>query len=252
MIEDYINGQKFKQICDFHFKSPDIKPYKKEYVVYSDMENYVDALSFISNNSPNRFVLVSHNGDAEVRPTGLPRNLIRWYAQNLNFKHDKISAIPIGLENPQWHPQKMPMFLNAKEAQRENTAFCQFNPATKPDERIGLLNKVSSGKIKADYFSCLNGKDFDIYLNNLKRYKYCFCPRGNGIDTHRLWEALYMGCIPVVKKHVSHEFDECDLPILFVNEWEDFNFQNVEGNFNSKLLTMKYWIEKIRRTIEND
>lgn len=245
MIEDYINGQKFKQICDFHFKSPNIKPYKKEYVVYSDAENYVNALSFINNNSPNKFVLVTHNGDTEIKPTGLPHNLIHWYAQNLNYKHSRISPLPIGLENPHWHPKKMPMLLEKKETERENAAFCQFNPVTKPDERILLLNKVCSGKIKADYFSCVNGKDFDIYLTNLKKYKYCFCPRGNGIDTHRMWEALYMGCIPIVKRHITHEFENSDLPILFVDEWEDFNFQDVEGNFNSKLLTMKYWRNKI-------
>ena len=24
-------------------------------------------------------------------------------------------------------------------------------------------------------------------------------PRGNGLDTHRLWEALYLGCVPIVQ-----------------------------------------------------
>lgn len=245
MIEDYINGQKIKQLCDFNFKEPNFKQYEKEYVVYADSEKYVDALSFIYNNSPNRFILVTHNGDTEIRPTGLPHNLIHWFAQNLDFKHDKISPIPIGLENPQWHPHKMDILFNAKDKPRTNEAFCQFNPGTKPDERVSLLKRVISTEIPAHIYSCVNGQHFNSYVNNLKQYKYCFCPRGNGIDTHRIWESLYMGCIPVVKRHTTHEFEDSDLPILFVDDWSDFNYQTPQGNFDSEILTMKYWNNKI-------
>lgn len=246
MIQDYINGQKFKQICDFHFKSPLIKPYQKEYIVYSDSEDYVDALSFISNNAPNRFVLVTHNGDTEIKATGLPRNLIHWYAQNLNFKHDKVSPIPIGLENPQWHPQKMPMMMSMpKSEDRCGYGFCQYNPNTYPKERLNLVEKLISNGVKVEWFPSINGQYFSRYLFNLKVYKYCFCPRGNGIDTHRIWEAMYMGCIPVVKRHITHDFENSDLPIIFLDEWQDFNYQDTHGNFNSKLLKMQYWKDRI-------
>eukprot|EP00965_Chrysotila_dentata_P239975 6203413-Pleurochrysis_carterae.AAC.2 len=37
------------------------------------------------------------------------------------------------------------------------------------------------------------------YLEELGRYHFVLAPRGNGIDTHRLWEALLVGTIPIVK-----------------------------------------------------
>jgi len=61
-----------------------------------------------------------------------------------------------------------------------------------------------------------------------------------------------MGCIPVVKTHTTHLFENSDLPILFVNDWNDFNYEKAdeivtvsEEGFNSELLTMTYWKNKI-------
>jgi hypothetical protein len=43
-----------------------------------------------------------------------------------------------------------------------------------------------------------NDDDDDDDASSSRRYKYVICPRGNGIDTHRVWEALYLGVVPVV------------------------------------------------------
>ena len=46
------------------------------------------------------------------------------------------------------------------------------------------------------------------------------CPRGNGLDTHRIWEALYLGAIPVVLN--SDRFAALEgWPILFIEEWKE-------------------------------
>ena len=49
-------------------------------------------------------------------------------------------------------------------------------------------------------------------------HRFVLCPPGNGIDTHRLWEALYSRTIPVALAHPAMDSFR-DLPILFV---EDF------------------------------
>ena len=33
----------------------------------------------------------------------------------------------------------------------------------------------------------------------MAEHKFVVAPRGNGWDTHRLWEALYLGCVPIVE-----------------------------------------------------
>tara|TARA_R110000824_G_scaffold46485_2_gene133515 strand:+ start:5576 stop:6331 length:756 start_codon:yes stop_codon:yes gene_type:complete len=251
MIKDFINGNKFRELCDFDFISPNFKSNKKSYIIYSDLDRYVDAISFASQHRDKNFVLVSHNGDKTVEYTGLPLNIKAWYTQNLNFKHDKVFAIPIGLENPEWHPSKIPTMLKMPQSQkRVAKGFCQFNLGTHPEERQGMAESLSSNNIDVDSFDCVNGQNFFQYLFNLKIYKYCLCPRGNGIDTHRIWEALYMGCMPVVKRHITHEFYEGQLPIIFVDEWKDFkDTECPASSFENPILTMDYWKNRICQSL---
>lgn len=256
MIEDYISGEKFKSFCDIRLDDKDLSilddTNKSTYILYADSEKYVDALSFIHHQSPNKFVLVTHNGDTEIKSTGLPHNLVYWFAQNLNFKHPQVSPLPIGLENTHWHPNKIPMMMKAKPFfNRKIKVFGQFNTETYPKERCALV-RLMSDNIMSDWYPARNGVAFDHYLNNLLNYQYCFCPRGNGIDTHRIWECLYMGCIPVVKAHITHMFPDSDLPIYFVKEWDDFYnwFLWNKGNFDSPMLTMTYWKNKIQEHIK--
>lgn len=251
MIKDFINGEKFKAICDFDFRNPKFESGKSDYIIYSDLDRYVDALSFASQHTNKNFVLVTHNGDRVVEHTGVPSNIKAWYTQNLNFIHDRVFALPIGLENPKWHPDKIPQMLSMTESsKRVSRGFCQFNPDTYPKERKNLTQDLKNNQIEVDSYACINGENFFQYLFNLKIYKYCFCPRGNGIDTHRIWEALYMGCIPVVKRYTTHEFCEAELPIIFVDEWKDFKDVEFEASrFKSPILTMEYWKNRICQSL---
>jgi putative cell wall-binding protein len=47
-------------------------------------------------------------------------------------------------------------------------------------------------------FDLASGKTYIQYLRELSTYKFCLCIRGNGIDTHRFWESLYLGVVPVI------------------------------------------------------
>ena len=82
-------------------------------------------------------------------------------------------------------------------------------------------------------------------------YSFVLSPHGNGLDCHRTWEALVLGCIPIVKKSEIDALYE-DLPVLIVNNWSDLNqdllnntieqFKNKTFNYNK--LSLKYWINK--------
>jgi len=41
-------------------------------------------------------------------------------------------------------------------------------------------------------------KEYPEYLSELSEHYFCLCPRGNGLDSHRFWESLYLGVIPVI------------------------------------------------------
>ena len=78
------------------------------------------------------------------------------------------------------------------------------------------------------------------------------CPNGNGVDTHRLWETLYLKSIPIVKHSINADF-YFDLPIVFVNDWKeitkDFLINEYDriasANWNLEKLNFDYWKNKI-------
>ena len=259
MIEDCVYGLHFRNLSDNigpdlyrpdnNFQNID----KEHQTIYSGVEFADKALKYIRNNPDKKFTLITHNSDNDAEEQDIPYNLVHWYTQNLNFKHEKVSPLPIGFENPFWHPWKEEIILNSKsKRKRIPAAFAQFNPVTHKQDRSLVLNLITNKQVTAYIFNCINGQNFETYVENMNTYTYCLCPRGNGIDTHRIWEALYFGCIPIVKRHITHKF-EYDLPIIFVEDWSELTDQYIQDkynkinfdDFNSPVLSMNYWKEKI-------
>lgn len=54
----------------------------------------------------------------------------------------------------------------------------------------------------------------------LANHSLVLCPRGNGLDSHRAWETLYVGRIPVVASSaMDAAFD--GLPVMILQSWSD-------------------------------
>lgn len=248
---DLVNGDRFEEICDFHLGSP--IPDGPSPLLYADMDNYKGAIDFIRDNPGRRFKLLTHNGDSVIEECHIPPNLLSWYTVNVNFQHPRVHSIPIGLERPKWHPLKISIMENAENYDgRVIKAIGEFNPMTFYIERVPLANLILTDKIHAKYESSVNGRGFHKYVDNLRKYAFCLCPRGNGIDTHRIWEALYLGSIPIIKRHITHECLK-NMPVLFIDDWseiteerlrEEYNIINSQG-FSYNELSFSYWKDKV-------
>ena len=82
-------------------------------------------------------------------------------------------------------------------------------------------------------------------------------PPGAGVDCHRTWELLYLGCIPIVEHSSISELYE-DLPILVVDNWDDISKELLEkqytvikekvsrGEYNMNKLSAQYWVKIIK------
>jgi hypothetical protein len=52
-------------------------------------------------------------------------------------------------------------------------------------------------------------------------FQFIACPRGNGTDTHRFWEALYRGSVPVVKRSAwSESINDLQIPMIQLESWD--------------------------------
>ncbi len=184
-----------------------------------------------------------------------------WWGLNKETNDPSVHSIPLGIVHVDDRPftaimgdLKPFMAVQKEPRQIRNLVYLNFNVHTYPQERrgiyehfcklpwvtVGNFNITESGRIS--------------FLRDLRNHSFVICPRGNGIDTHRLWETLYMGSIPVVLRHVAME-DFYDLPICFIDRWEDVTPEFLEqeaeristGSFNMEKLKAGYWINKMKR-----
>jgi len=213
-------------------------------------------------------------------------NLEHCYTWNKPFHHPKVSALPIGLNfNRQYsiitkwleeytQKKKKKKKKKKKNVQEHNKLLCMNCSLQTNRSRVMLINKAkqewthfcdllpfvpnsSSHYIKSEVdgqilVNVTNPKCYDQW----KRYKFVLSPQGTGLDCHRTWEALLVGCIPIV---LSSNLDELykDLPIVVVQSWNDINKNMLEKEYvriarhkknnvyNMDSLTLEYWQNKI-------
>jgi hypothetical protein len=85
--------------------------------------------------------------------------------------------------------------------------------------------------------TCVNNAAFahvdrlEEYLRDMRTYKFVLSPLGNGLDTHRTWEALLMGAIPIVETSAMDPLFE-GLPVLILNSWQELTLDTLENAYN--------------------
>jgi len=257
-------------------------------IVYNDIifNNYIsgDFFSKLSNNktifyvktdyldklawriTKNYTVLITHNSDYEIDSSKF-KNFLHigkfkyWFAQNPIINEPRLFTLPIGLMNKRWH--KYPRFKLMMEEKKKNIkptkllllSFSIRNNKNKRQQCLdSFINKtyVTNNAVKKVKNFIGDVKEEDrIFFNVMLDHLFIACPEGNGIDTHRFWETLYMGRYPVVlHNRVNDAFS--DLPVLILNKWEDFEKEYLmflerikNKKFNYKKLTQEYWIDRI-------
>lgn len=176
---------------------------------------------------------------------------------NTSIREDSV-PIPLGLGPPFGHGAPMAEDIKRIETKGERTKllYVNFRPHTFPSERMPLLSRFSDSDCKWATIGKVDStcQQFSGYLSDLTSHKFSLCPRGNGIDTHRLWESLYARTVPIVKYNPAHRLFR-DLPILFVDDWsvvtEDFLNAEYERMASRKwdysMLSASWWGKEFKR-----
>jgi hypothetical protein len=182
----------------------------------------------------------------------------------VNKQSSRIFAFPLGITNHtnESHLHQiygdLDMMVEVLNQPRniQNLVYMNFNIGTFPQERqvVWDMFKDFDWVTTAHSENSLDARK--KFLQQIRNHSFTLCPRGNGIDTHRLWETLYMGGIPIVKENLAMD-DFKDFPILFIKDWnqvtpeflkeQEYVLQN--KNFDLEKLKVNYWIEKIKNSI---
>ena len=195
----------------------------------------------------------------------LPRNLHKWYTINANVVHDKIVPIPLGLQNLHWRKdgnvQSEPnTYAKYCQTKKDQDIFMSFSTSNNYHERSNCMEQTQrclpNDRVTYQPFNSQDRKNeefVDKYFQNVSRYKMVLCPWGAGKDTHRLWETLYLGSIPITRMCEAYR-DFADYPIIFVDNWSDLNIDNLLKEYDKKLeqlqsetrIYIEHWKEVIR------
>lgn len=98
----------------------------------------------------------------------------------------------------------------------------------------------------------INLEDRKQFLQDIYDSAFTVCPRGNGIDTVRIWESLYCRTIPIVKREPAMRYFK-DLPILWIDDWNeieshfwlDKQFGRImDAQWNLDKLRIGYWEQR--------
>tara|TARA_B110000858_G_C17747453_1_gene448029 strand:- start:401 stop:1231 length:831 start_codon:yes stop_codon:yes gene_type:complete len=198
-----------------------------------------------------KFILITHYSDKQAgfhNKILKHRLLIKWYGQNMGIISKKTEAIPIGLENMYWKRTNLEIIKNNSRNNKNKLLYLNFSLHTYSDRNKIMNIILDKGFKKNDKLS------WNDYIKDLSEHKFCISPRGNGVDSHRTWECLYLGVIPIVKNSVHMSYFK-DLPILFIDNYDNISieylnkvydeFQNKK--FNLEKLDIKYWESKIKK-----
>ena len=201
---------------------------------YTHTLNTNELVSFL-NKFKNEFNLFFHNSDHafDVKHLKLfskiPK-LKKIYTQNKNVIDDRVKILPIGIANTQWSHGNLQCWDNLKfnRLVKSKDFFFNFKIPTNKYKRQQCYDIIKNKNIK-----WINNTNYSNYLNILQEYKFAFCPEGNGIDTHRFWECIYLGVIPISLKNIMVEELQKDLPILILDKWEDFDPEKVITTYDN-------------------
>ena len=205
----------------------DINNYNVIFVFTHDLEDFYNKF----NNDLNDIIIISHNSDHGLHYI---KNVKFHFGQNCFIKNNKLLSLPIGIENSQWFDHNIFYDIRKMNLTKTKNIYFYFNLNTHKS-RHECYNKL---KNKLEWNIKRNKKDYFI---ELAKHKYAICPRGNGLDTHRIWECLYLNVIPIIIKIDYPNFE--NLPIIVLDSWNDIdkiNDYSFTNQCSSKLTINNY------------
>lgn len=183
-----------------------------------------DLLSWFLDNRKIEAPIILVTGVSDLTPTPdecrrilANPNIKKWIGCNIPRSDPKIIKMPIGVGEPER--------INGDHALLERLHAERIPWEYKLDEIcVPYHGQTHSSR---DLSPTLPKLDFEDYMRAIAQYKFVVCKRGNGIDTHRVCEALLMGSVPVIE-HSGLDDMYSQWPCLLVDSMNDIDTSEFE------------------------
>ena len=275
-----VSGEKLQNLCDYYLGTQDHFDYNPFIKSQSHKHLCIDSLDIenqIANMTINNLfcylpllethlhVLVKvlsyiktpvklffHNGDTtftqEHGNALLENNKIMCIcSQNLSIPpNDRLKPLPIGRANSMWSHGNIYTWVSNLQmplSNKQHVIYFYFDVNTNVHKRQRCFDLIRSKGIESQPKRSLSD-----YIQALSSFKFAICPEGNGIDTHRFWECLYLKVVPICPRNIITEYYSKFFPVVLLDRWEDLNiydmgtfYETCDWTNYDKLFDITYW-----------
>ena len=197
-----ISGQNFANLADYKFaetikygnSTKDILyPLNMNILDDGDLiyckTDYVLKMFEMMKNLTKKVNIITSQSDYEINKSLFERKpecINKWFAININYEHDDLIPIPLGIAND-YCPITAKFEHIEDNIEKKKLMYINHRIWTNPKEREYIYKLYDNN----DWCSVDEPNlSIEQFKEKAKQHYYMICPRGNGIDTHRLWECL--------------------------------------------------------------
>ena len=242
----YISGEAFKNICKYNLDDrytlkpidSNLQENDRVFIKRGD----IDAL--IKANPPKKIVLVVHNTDETFENSDMDR--VRPYVNKVYAVNSSASdaiQIPLGFRDDQYTTHSLLDNIK-KESNKDILCLLNFSVGEGNNERVNALNAFKDYKwilkdtnnnpaLHRNHKNKETERLREDFYKKLVRTKFVICPFGLGKDTHRVYEALFFGAIPIIKSSfldpMYNKLGEC----WIVNNWSEVTEEACKNKWNT-------------------
>lgn len=259
--QNFVRSDLFEKICDHVFWSDALpnagRSFQAGDIVFCKIDEVLKFFEQLRLTRKN-IILVTGEGDYSCdafRQQFLPLNVAHWFATNVTHPHPRVTALPLGLGGIN-DPVTLNISFQKSDTSRDQWLYINFRPETNPTVRKKIYDSFRLRAQKENWMTFAPPRNLgnnEEFLMQLRRHRFVLAPPGNGVDTHRLWEALALGSYPIALRSTVLEPFQA-LPILFVDDYDEVSLDFLKKNLseleekqkNLFMMQMSFWKQKIK------
>lgn len=175
-----------------------------------------DLIGWFLNNNIATCPITLVTGVSDISPTAeectrilANPNITKWIGTNILVSHPKIVKLPIGVGERERVHGNYALIRSLHEARTpwHEKASDVCIPHHTSAHRSGVVAPT------------LPKLDYSDYMKEISKHRFVVCQKGNGVDTHRVYETLLMGSVPVLE-HSGLDDMYVQWPCLLVDSFD--------------------------------
>jgi hypothetical protein len=244
----YISGEAFKNLCKYNLDDR----YKIKGIDSTLEENdsvflkQGDIKSFIKSKPSKKVRLIVHNTDETFDDNLM--NTVKPYVSKVyavNSSAKDAIQLPLGFRDDQYTPHNvLDKVKGLGESVRDILCLLNFSIGKGNNERsdardsfIGkkwcVIDTNDNPGLHLDHKNNETVRLREEFYTKLTKTKFVICPFGAGKDTHRVYEALFFGAIPVIKTSFLDEMYKKLGECWIVNDWSEVTEDECNRRWNA-------------------